>query len=56
MFDAKENKTSLIGFRATKDERKILEELAASQNLSLSDFMRKLVNEYIKNANSKIKE
>ena len=56
MFDVKENKTSLIGFRATKEERTKLEELAATQGLTLSNFMRKLVNNYINNSNSKIKE
>lgn len=44
---AKTNKTERIGVRLTPEERYALETLAASKGLSLSSYIREVVNNFI---------
>jgi uncharacterized protein (DUF1778 family) len=37
----------LVGFRCTTDEREVLDKRAKQDGMSLSDFMRKVVSDFL---------
>lgn len=42
-----ERRKNLVGFRCTDEERKVLDDQAKNAGISLSDFMRHIVNEFL---------